>query len=150
MALAVDLIPVGIRNDRDEASQRCVAANRTAEVNRTSMTRLSVLYVLCFAVVAPPSCAHFGAVSPGRFDEIMDAKVRKQAAFDLQCPENQLSISKIDVRSFGVSGCGNRGTFVATPAAHCSTTAPEQNVLDFCTVVPASRMDTNTANSNQK
>lgn len=114
------------------------------------MTRGSAFYLVCFAMVTPSSCAHVGAVSPGRFDEIMDTKVRKQAAFDLQCPENQLSISRLDVRSFGVSGCGNRGTFVATPPKHCSTSAPESNVLEFCTVVPASRTDTTTTNSNQK
>ena len=105
------------------------------------MIRFSRLYVVCLAVVAPMSCAHIGAVSPERFDEIMGAKVRKQASFDLQCPENQLSISKIDVRSFGVTGCGNRGTFVATPPSHCSPHAAEKNVVDFCTVVPASRTD---------
>jgi hypothetical protein len=35
-----------------------------------------------------------------------------RASFDLNCPSNQLSVVKLDERTMGVQGCGQRATYV--------------------------------------
>jgi hypothetical protein len=40
------------------------------------------------------------------------AQLRKRAAFDMDCPESSLHTFKLDERTRGVSGCGQKLTYV--------------------------------------
>jgi hypothetical protein len=42
------------------------------------------------------------------------AKLQARAAFDLNCPVEQLEFVEIDLRTQGVAGCGQRATYVET------------------------------------
>jgi hypothetical protein len=39
-------------------------------------------------------------------------QLRARAAFDLNCPSEQIQIVVLDDRTQGVTGCGQRGTYV--------------------------------------
>ena len=41
-----------------------------------------------------------------------DQQLRSRAAFDLQCPQEQVNFVEIDNRTRGVEGCGRRATYV--------------------------------------
>ena len=41
-------------------------------------------------------------------------QLKDRATFDLQCSENQLRLTRIDDRTYGVAGCGKRATYVDT------------------------------------
>lgn len=43
--------------------------------------------------------------------------LRKQAAFDLQCPEDNLQITELGKTTRGVQGCGRQASYVCTDAA---------------------------------
>ena len=71
--------------------------------------------ITCFATLA---VALFGCA--GKKDEMARAKILDQAAFDLQCTKEQLTVQKLsDDHQFmgvknttwGVQGCENRGTY---------------------------------------
>lgn len=56
-------------------------------------------------------------------------QLKKRAAFDLQCPEEQIQVVQIDKRTRGVQGCGKQGTYVESCKAcgsgggqHCDCT----------------------------
>lgn len=44
-----------------------------------------------------------------------EPQVRARAAFDLQCPAEQVTVQQIANASFGARGCGRQGTYVITP-----------------------------------
>jgi hypothetical protein len=39
-------------------------------------------------------------------------QLRTRAAFDLQCPESSITLVHLDERTQGVTGCGQRATYV--------------------------------------
>ncbi len=39
-------------------------------------------------------------------------QLRDRAAFDFDCPDEQLEVHEIDDRTIGVRGCGSRATYV--------------------------------------
>lgn len=41
-----------------------------------------------------------------------DENLRVRAAFDLECPAHTVKLVEIDERTMGVSGCGQRATYV--------------------------------------
>lgn len=41
-----------------------------------------------------------------------EKQLRARAAFDLNCPEDQIQITKIDFRTRGVRACGEQATYV--------------------------------------
>ena len=41
-----------------------------------------------------------------------DENLRARAAFDLNCPEQTVKVVELDERTRGVSGCGQRATYV--------------------------------------
>lgn len=45
-----------------------------------------------------------------------EAQLRSRAAFDLNCPEDQLQITKIDMRTRGVRACGQQATYIESCA----------------------------------
>ena len=38
--------------------------------------------------------------------------LKARAAYDLQCPQEQLQLTKLGKSSYGVDGCGRRATYV--------------------------------------
>jgi hypothetical protein len=44
--------------------------------------------------------------------------LRARAAFDMRCPAAQLRVTEIDSVTAGVDGCGQRGTYVFSPAVN--------------------------------
>jgi hypothetical protein len=61
----------------------------------------------------------------------MTPKVKKQAAFDLNCPESQLSVIQLNATSFGVTGCDRRMSYVPTSNT-CSPDQVELNLDQAC------------------
>jgi len=77
------------------------------------------------------SCSWYTGVGPARFLEYMTPKVKKQAAFDLNCPESQLSVVQLNATSFGVTGCDRRMSYVPTSKT-CSPEQVELNLDQAC------------------
>jgi hypothetical protein len=40
------------------------------------------------------------------------SNLKKRAAFDMQCPQDQLVVTELGNTTYGVEGCGQRGTYV--------------------------------------
>ncbi len=59
--------------------------------------------------------------------------LRKRASFDLGCPNAKLHWTKIDARTWGVSGCDRRAIYIET----CD--GPRTNTSTRCTWVMNSR-----------
>lgn len=58
-----------------------------------------------------------GVGCAGAYEGSFQANLRRQAAFDLQCAENQLTITPLSqaqglTRSAGVTGCGKRASYI--------------------------------------
>jgi len=56
-------------------------------------------------------------------------QLKVRSAFDLNCPQEQITLTQIDVRTRGVSGCGQRATYVE------SCDAPRGSAGATCTWV---------------
>ena len=57
---------------------------------------------------------HLGcATQPSPRDRLL-----KRAAFDLKCTKDELSVTKLDDRTRGVSGCGRQATYVSSCNTH--------------------------------
>ncbi len=41
-----------------------------------------------------------------------DSELKKRAAFDLKCSEDQLKITEIDSKTAGVEGCNKQATYI--------------------------------------
>jgi hypothetical protein len=76
------------------------------------------------------------AAGTQRFDELMIEKVRTKAAFDFQCPQEQLNVSKVDSGSYGAVGCGKRASYVGKDGLICWPGNSESNLREYCQVVP--------------
>jgi hypothetical protein len=75
----------------------------------------------------------------------------KQASFDMKCPEEQLTSTKLSDTSFGIEGCGPRATYVmedrrwsaapqdsaATPTAAAAPTDPAAPAPSTAPAAPA-------------
>ncbi len=88
--------------------------------------------LLVLMLVLSSACAVTGV----RYDQIMTEKVGKQAAFDLDCPREQLTVTKIDRASFGASGCGKRASYLGADV-RCEPTQDETTLVSGCRVVAA-------------
>jgi hypothetical protein len=53
----------------------------------------------------------------------------KHASFDLQCPRDDLAVTKLDSRARGVQGCGRQATYIYA----CD--GPQRNPYTKCTWV---------------
>ena len=56
-------------------------------------------------------------------------KLLKRAAFDLNCTQDELSVTKLDGRTRGVRGCGHQATYIE------SCDGPPGNLMRRCTWV---------------
>ena len=69
------------------------------------MNRTFPILVLALVAVASPACGPVTRMSV----------LRSKAAFALECPEDELTITSIGGRSnAGVEGCGQRATYIYT------------------------------------
>lgn len=71
-----------------------------------------------------------------RFDAIMTDKVKTKAAFDFECPQEQLRVSKVDNGTYGAEGCSKRATYVGKDGQICWAGNSEANLINYCQVVP--------------
>lgn len=62
-----------------------------------------------------------GCVSSSVIHAESKAKVRKRAAFELDCPADQLVVEPIDSLTVGVEGCGHRLVYVFQTVTDCAT-----------------------------
>ena len=93
------------------------------------MKKLKALIVAPFILTA---CV---AVGPQKYDQFMSEKVTKKSSFDFICPQHKLTITLIDTSTYGVTGCGKRGTYVARDV-YCNPDNSMSNLKKFCIVVP--------------
>ncbi len=70
------------------------------------------------------------------FDEIMMSKARTKAAFDLQCPQESLAVTKIDNGAYGVRGCEQQVTYIGKDPHFCLPVQSESTLREYCQVVP--------------
>jgi hypothetical protein len=98
-------------------------------MERDTVYKTTIIFLMNFTFLG---CAT--AVTTERFDEIMTQKVKKKAAFDFQCPEEKLTINKLDFNAYGATGCEMRssfqvvptGSFVCEPKFHTEETATKR------------------------
>jgi hypothetical protein len=65
---------------------------------------MRLVFVLCVApAILLTACA-------GEDEEF--AELRARAAFDLECPRKQIHVVELDDRTKGVTGCGERATYI--------------------------------------
>ena len=82
---------------------------------------LTLLAAGSFAAAA--GCATAG---PSAAERRKDRQLVKRAAFDLDCPTEPVSITRIDEKTRGVRGCGRQATYVEL----CD--GPADNVTRSC------------------
>jgi hypothetical protein len=92
--------------------------------------------VLVGALVASfaSSCGMYSTLGQDGFRELLTPVVKKQAAFDLQCSEDQIEVVHIGDVSMGATGCGKRASYV--PASRsCNPDQFESTAKEVCTAV---------------
>jgi hypothetical protein len=70
------------------------------------------------------------------FRQLLTPVVKKQAAFDLQCPEDQIQVVQISDISLGASGCGRRASYIPEKTS-CAPDQYKSLAKDVCTTVIA-------------
>ena len=76
------------------------------------------------------------AVGQVRWDQIMSNKAKDRASFDLNCPKDQIKTKKIDMKTWGVSACKRRATYIVSGPGHCNpTTIQDWAAEEMCTMV---------------
>jgi len=93
------------------------------------MKKLVLILTVPFTLSA---CVSLG---PVKYDQYMSEKVSKTASFDFQCPKDKLNISQIDTSTYGVYGCGKRGTYIGRDIT-CNPNNTQSNLDRFCVIVP--------------
>lgn len=74
-------------------------------MNRVDDVRLSVVALAgCTLLIGGLLACVNSAATP--------EQLRTRVAYDFDCPENQLALQQLDDRTYGVTGCGRRGTYV--------------------------------------
>ncbi|NOU32675.1 MAG: hypothetical protein HOO96_32625 [Polyangiaceae bacterium] len=63
-----------------------------------------------------------------RFEAQEIPRLKERAAFDLQCPKEQLTTAELgSMATQGVSGCGKRATYVQAPSGQWIMNTEHQN-----------------------
>ncbi len=97
-----------------------------------------ILFVVAAGLTAL-SCGWYTGVGPTRFNEYMTPKVKRQASFDMSCPEAQLTVVPLDASSFGVTGCGRRMSYIPRNKV-CGPDQVELNLDQACDGLVANAM----------
>jgi hypothetical protein len=83
-----------------------------------------------------PACGMYTRLGQDGYRNLMTPIVKKQAAFDLQCAEDQIEVVQINDVSMGASGCGKRASYVPDNES-CSPDQFERSAKSVCTAVIA-------------
>ncbi len=75
-------------------------------------------------------------IGPDGFRQLLTPIVKKQAAFDLRCSEDQIQVTQIGDKSFGASGCGQRASYIPESTS-CYPDQFESTAKSVCTAVIA-------------
>ena len=78
----------------------------------------------------------YKTLGPDGFRRHMTPIVKKQAAFDLQCSEDEIQVVPIGDVSLGASGCGRRASYVPEKTS-CTPDTYEAHAKDVCSTVIA-------------
>jgi hypothetical protein len=100
------------------------------------MLRLRSKCHLVIALGLMSACGTTKTINRDEFRELMTPIVKKQAAFDLQCAEDQIQVVQIADVSFGASGCGRRASYVPEKTS-CSPGQYASLAKDVCGTVIA-------------
>jgi len=76
---------------------------------------------LCRRVHAVAVLAVLATSGCGPTMEQMHDKLRTRAAFDLDCEEDQISVTDLDQSTTGASGCGRRASYLGVCSAFACT-----------------------------
>jgi hypothetical protein len=63
---------------------------------------------------APLLSAALFALSVSACAGATEEQLRARAAFDMSCPQGKIHLVQLDERTQGVTGCGQKGTYVET------------------------------------
>jgi hypothetical protein len=91
---------------------------------------------LLVALALLSSCASTKTLNRDEFRELMTPIVKRQAAFDLQCAEDQIQVVQIADVSFGASGCGRHASYIPEKTS-CSPGQYASLAKDVCSTVLA-------------
>jgi hypothetical protein len=100
------------------------------------MSRLRSKCYLVIALGLASSCASTKTLNRDEFRELMTPIVKRQAAFDLQCAEDQIQVVQIADVSFGATGCGRRASYIPEKTS-CSPGQYASLAKDVCGTVIA-------------
>jgi hypothetical protein len=92
--------------------------------------------VVAVAVGLGWACASTKTINKDEFRELMTPIVKRQAAFDLQCGEDQVQVVQIADVSFGATGCGRRASYIPEKTS-CSPGQYASLAKDVCGTVIA-------------
>jgi hypothetical protein len=83
-------------------------------MNQANLPRRRRIHaVALFSVLATAAC--------GPTMEQMHDKLRTRAAFDLDCAEDQITVTDLDQSTSGASGCGRRASYLGLCSAFACT-----------------------------
>jgi hypothetical protein len=92
---------------------------------------------LVFAVgFAFASCSMYTTIGRDGLRELLTPIVRRQAAFDLKCPEDQIQVVQLADISFGASGCDRRASYIPESRS-CYAEQFASTAKSVCTAVIA-------------
>ena len=75
------------------------------------------------------------AISTERREEISLEKVRKRAAFDMNCKARKIKVQKIDGAAFGARGCGKKATYIIDGLSCGHPNVKESHFIKACSAV---------------
>jgi len=73
-------------------------------------------------------------IGGAELDAVYIQKTRNKAAFDFNCPSDQVQITKVDARTYGATGCGLRATYHPIGAYCAETRVVEERAHSTCSV----------------
>jgi hypothetical protein len=110
-------------------------AGATDHLYAATVTRFPWFVAIGLAFTS--SCSATRMIGKDGVRELLTPVVKKQAAFDLQCSEDQIQVVQLADVSFGASGCGRRASYVPQDSG-CFPEQSEMSAKQFCTAVVAS------------
>lgn len=67
---------------------------------------------LALGLILGSSCSMYRTIGRDGLRELLTPVVKKQAAFDLQCSEDQIQVVQLADVSFGATGCDRRASYI--------------------------------------
>jgi hypothetical protein len=82
------------------------------------------------------ACSMYATIGRDGLRDLLTPIVKKQAAFDLQCTEDQVQVVQLADISFGASGCGRRASYIPESRS-CYAEQFASTAKSVCTAVIA-------------